>query len=74
MRGKTDFYGIVAQAQDMVPGFKEGTVIYIRPDFKAKCCPCCSKGEMHVIMSLMTVRLPNLQFNKGLNRSSAITT
>ena len=21
---KTDFYGIVAQAQDMVPGFKEG--------------------------------------------------
>jgi len=24
MWGKTDFYGIVAQAQDMVPGFKEG--------------------------------------------------
>ena len=24
MWGKTDFYGIVAQAQDMVSGFKEG--------------------------------------------------
>jgi len=51
MWGKTDFYGIVAQAQTMVSGFKEGAVIYIHPDFKVKCCPCCGKGEMHVIMS-----------------------
>ena len=32
-------------------GTEKGTVIYINPDFKAKACPCCSKGEMHVIMS-----------------------
>ena len=24
MRKKTEFYGVVAQAQDMVPGFREG--------------------------------------------------
>ena len=30
---------------------KKDTVIYIHPDFKAKICPCCGKGEMHVIMS-----------------------
>ena len=137
---KTAFYGVVAQAQDMVPGFKEGyrkfeqqvvikglskglltnygpnaahlalhfgrcpesvsvteflrrfclhilpkgfrkirhygilssrnkeklrelqtkmgvvkeqkdAIIYIHPDFRAKCCSCCGQGEMHVIMS-----------------------
>ena len=34
-----------------VPKQKEGAIIYIHPDFKVKCCPCCGKGEMHVIMS-----------------------
>ena len=26
-------------------------VIYIKSDFIAKRCPCCGKGEMHVIMN-----------------------
>ena len=34
-----------------VPKLKKDTIIYINPDFKAKRCPCCNKGEMHVIMS-----------------------
>jgi len=34
-----------------VEKLKKDTIIYINPDFRAKCCPCCGKGEMHVIMS-----------------------
>jgi hypothetical protein len=26
-------------------------IIYIHPSFKAKSCPCCGKGIMHVIMN-----------------------
>jgi len=30
---------------------EKNVIVYIHPDFKAKRCPCCGKGEMHVIMS-----------------------
>jgi hypothetical protein len=30
---------------------EKDTILYIHPDFQVKCCPCCGKGEMHVIMS-----------------------
>jgi hypothetical protein len=29
---------------------KKDVVVYIHPDLKAKNCPCCGKGELHVIM------------------------
>ena len=34
-----------------VPQLKKDAIVYSNPDFKAKCCPCCGKGEMYVIMS-----------------------
>jgi len=34
--------GVVEEQKD--------AIIYMNPDFKAKRCPCCGKGEMHVIM------------------------
>jgi hypothetical protein len=29
---------------------EKDAIIYIRPDFKAKCCHRCGKGRMQVIM------------------------
>jgi len=29
---------------------EEDGVIYIHPDFKTQRCPCCGKGEMHIIL------------------------
>ena len=29
---------------------KKDAIVYIRPDFKVRSCPCCGRGEMHVIM------------------------
>ena len=29
---------------------KKDAIIYIRPDFNARRCPCCGNGEMHVIL------------------------
>jgi len=34
-----------------VPEVKKDAIVYIHPDFRAHRCPCCGKGEMHVIMS-----------------------
>jgi hypothetical protein len=39
------------QARMSVVQMKKDAVIYLHPDFRAKCCPCCGKGEMHVIMN-----------------------
>jgi len=30
---------------------EKDSIVYIQPDFKVKSCPCCGKGEMHIIMS-----------------------
>ena len=49
------------------PKQKEDAVIYIRPDFKAKCCPCCGKGEMHVIMNFGANAPPSDYMIKSLN-------
>jgi len=34
-----------------VPDLKKDVIVYILSDFKAKRCPCCGKGDMHIIMS-----------------------
>jgi hypothetical protein len=39
------------QTKMSIPKPEKEVIIYIHPDFKPKRCPCCGKGEMHIIMS-----------------------
>jgi hypothetical protein len=39
------------QAKMGVCKTEKDAIIYIRPDFKAKCCPHCGKGKLQIIMS-----------------------
>jgi len=52
-----------------VPKLKKNAIIYINPDFKAKCCPCCGKGEMHVIMSFGANAPPFYNMLNSLNNN-----
>jgi len=73
---KIRHYGILAsrnkktlrelQTQMGVVKPKTDAIIYIHPDYKAKRCPCCGKGEMHVILSFGAHAPPLLDIFKLL--------
>jgi uncharacterized protein CbrC (UPF0167 family) len=46
------------------------SIIYIRPDFKAKCCPWCGKGDMHIIMRFKSNAPPSQDIIKSLNHNT----
>jgi hypothetical protein len=46
---------------------KNDAIIYINPGFKAKRCPCCGKGEMHVILNFGANAPPFLPMVNALN-------
>ena len=46
---------------------EKDAIIYIHPDFRAKSCPCCGQGEMHVIMSFGANAPPLPDVLNGLN-------
>jgi len=52
-----------------VPKQKKDAIIYIHPDFRAKCCPCCGKGEMHVIMNFGANAPPSQDMLNALKNS-----
>jgi len=52
-----------------VSKLERDTIIYINPDFKAKSCPCCGKGEMHVIMSFGANAPPSYHILNSLNNN-----
>jgi hypothetical protein len=45
-------------------------IIYLRPDFRAKCCPWCGKGEMHVIMRFGAHAPPSQDILNSLNNNT----
>jgi hypothetical protein len=52
-----------------VPKPEKETIIYIHPDFKAKSCPCCGKGRMHIIMSFGANAPPLHNIHNTLNNN-----
>jgi hypothetical protein len=62
-----------------VPQQNKEAIIYINPGFRAKCCPRCGKGEMHVIMSFGANAPPafyemlNLLNNNKLEHNNSLT-
>jgi len=57
----------ILQAKMGVVKPEREAIIYIHPDFKARRCPCCGKGEMHVIMSFGANAPPLLDILKYLD-------
>jgi hypothetical protein len=55
------------QAKMAPEELKNEAIIYIHPGFKAKSCPCCGKGEMHVIMNFGANAPPFLHMISTLN-------
>jgi hypothetical protein len=49
---------------------KEDAIIYIHPDYKIKRCPCCGKGEMHVIMHFGANAPPSQNTINALNNKN----
>jgi len=76
---KIRHYGILAsrnkkklrelQTEMGVVELKKDAVVYIRPDFKANCCPCCGKGQMHIIMSFGANAPPFCNMINSLNNN-----
>ena len=57
---------------------EKDAVIYINPDFRDKRCPCCGKGEMHVILCFGANAPPvintfNLLNNNELEKCFSLT-
>jgi len=52
-----------------VPKPEKEAIIYIHPDFKAKSCPYCGKGEMHIIMSFGANAPPLHNIHNTLNNN-----
>jgi len=52
-----------------VPEQRKDAIVYISSDFKAGRCPCCGKGEMHVIMNFGANAPPSDDIINALNNN-----
>jgi hypothetical protein len=75
-RNKKKFRELQAK---MAPAeLKNDAIIYINSGFRAKSCPCCGKGEMHVILNFVANAPPSLTMinalgNKKIERNTSLT-